>query len=80
MWLADARDEWVPNGLQDPSGNSGTFVGSQIDFRVRWDVLPGNVHIEFGYTHLFAGEFIDRAPNSNGGDTNYVTTEVGLQF
>ena len=30
--------------------------------------------------HLFAGEFIHEAPNSNGGDTNYVYTQVVLEF
>jgi len=80
VWLAEARDEWVPNGVRDLSGNSGTFVGSQIEFRVRWNILPSNVLLELGYAHLFAGEFIDLAPNSNGGDTNYVYSQVGLNF
>ena len=80
VWLAEARDEWVPTNVRDPSGNSGSFVGSQIELRVRWDLLPGNVRFEVGYAHLFAGEFIDRAPNANGGDTNYVYSQIGLMF
>jgi hypothetical protein len=38
------------------------------------------VLLETGYAHLFAGEFIDRAPNSNGGDTNYVYAQLMLKF
>ena len=49
--------------------------------RVRWSVLPGNVQIEGGYAHLFAGEFIDNAPNSNRqGDSNYVYSQMVLSF
>jgi hypothetical protein len=43
-------------------------------------VLPRNIRFEVGYAHLFAGEFIDKAPNANGGDTNYVYSQVGLMF
>ena len=54
--------------------------GQQVELRVRWRPLPGNVLLEAGYAHLFAGEFIDRAPNSNGGDSNYVYTQLRLDF
>jgi hypothetical protein len=80
VWLASSRDEWVPTGVRDPAGDSGRFVGQQIEMRTQWRPLPGNLLLEFGYTHLFAGEFIDDAPNSNGGDTNYVYTQFVLGF
>ena len=78
--FASKRDEWVGSGVQDPSGESGSFVGHQVELRVRFRPLPGNVLLEAGYAHLFAGRFIDEAPNSNGGDTNYVYTQVLLEF
>ena len=37
-----------------------------------------NVHFEVGYVHLFAGRFIDEAPNANRGDSNYVYTQLVL--
>jgi len=80
VWLAQRRDVWVGTGVQDPTGNSGSFVGQHIELRVRFDWIPGNVRLELGYAHLFAGEFIERAPNSNGGDTNYVYTQMLLEF
>ena len=76
VWLAAKRDNWVGTGVRDPSGASGSFVGQQIEFRLRWRPLPGNLMIEVGSAHLFAGEFIDRAPNSNGGDTHYVYSQI----
>jgi hypothetical protein len=80
VWLAQKRDEWVPNRVRDPTGRSGSFVGQQIEMRIRWHLLPGNVILEFGYAHLFAGEFIDKAPNANRGDTNYVYSQIILDF
>lgn len=64
--------------VRDPSGESGSFVGQQIEMRIRWRILPANLLLELGYAHLFAGEFIGRAPNSNSGDSNYVYTQFVL--
>ena len=44
---------------------------------MRW--RPRNALVEVGYAHLFAGEFIDEAPNSNAIDTNYVDSQVVLR-
>ena len=55
-------------------------MGSQIELRVGWEVVPGNILLEVGYAHLFAGRFIDEAPNSNRGDSNYVYTQLELEF
>jgi hypothetical protein len=81
FWLAADEDFWVPAGVIDPNGNSGSYVGSQVEMRVRFDVIPENVRLEAGYAHLFAGEFIDDAPTSNDqGDSDYVYTQVLVSF
>ncbi len=80
IWLASSRDEWVGTGVQDPNGDSGSFVGQQVEMRVRWRPFPGNVLLESGYAHLFAGEFIDEALNANRGDSDYVYSQVILEF
>jgi hypothetical protein len=80
VWLASARDEWAGTRVRDPTGRSGSFVGQQIEMRVRWWALRDNLLLEAGYAHLFAGEFIDQAPNANGGDTNYVYGQLILKF
>jgi hypothetical protein len=80
-WLADKRDSWVAAGVRDPSGKSGSYLGSQLELRVRWRILPGNLVLEAGFAHLFAGEFIDDAPASNDqGDSNYVYTQISIGF
>ena len=79
FWLASDSDAWTTTGVRDPSGQSGSYIGSQIEFRIRWRILPGNLALETGYAHLFAGEFIDNAPNSNmQGDSNYACAQIVL--
>lgn len=80
-WLASDTDAWTTSGMRDPSGNSGSFVGHQLEARVRWDVLPGNVRLEAGGAYLFAGEFIKNAPNAtHRGDTAYGYLSLELTF
>jgi hypothetical protein len=56
-------------------------AGSQIELRLRFQPLPGNLMLEAGYAHLFAGEFIEKAPNAtHRGDSNYVYTQATLKF
>lgn len=81
FWLASDRDTWTTSGVRDPSGDTSRFVGSQLELRVRWDVLPGNVRLESGLAHLFSGEFMEDAPNANGqGDPTYVYTQAVVSF
>ena len=81
FWLASKRDAWTTTGVRDSNGDSGRYIGSQIDFRIRWNLLPENVRIEAGYAHLCAGRFIDEAPNSNRqGDSNYVYVQTQFRF
>jgi hypothetical protein len=80
-WLASDTDAWTTSGLRDSSGNSGSFIGHQIEARVRWDVLPGNLRIEAGGAYLFAGDFIKNAPNAtHRGDTAYGYVSVAITF
>jgi hypothetical protein len=71
-WLASKTDAWTTGGLRDVTGNSGSYLRNQPEIRVRWEVFPGNLRIEGGVVHLFAGEFLKLARNSNGqGDSTY---------
>jgi hypothetical protein len=71
-WLASNTDSWTTGGLRDVTGNSGSYLGHQPEVRVGWDPLSGNFRLEVGLVHLFAGEFVETAPNANGqGDASY---------
>ena len=81
FWLASSRDAWVAARVVDPAGASGRFVAQQIEARLRWEMLPGNLRFEAGATHLFAGEFIDDAPNSpRQGDATYLYSALVFTF
>jgi hypothetical protein len=79
-WLASATDAWI-TGVRDPSGQSGSFIGHQLEARLRWDALPGNVGFEVGGALLFAGEFIRNVPGPTpAGDTTYGYASVDITF
>jgi hypothetical protein len=81
FWLASKKDAWTTTGVRDVNGNSGSYIGTQIEFRVRWNILPDNLRLETGYAHLFAGEFVDDAPNSPAnGDADYVYSQAVVSF
>lgn len=80
-WLDSARDAWTTAGVRDASGDAGRFVGHQAEIRVRWEAMPGNLRLEGGVARLFAGGFLDDAPNANGeGDATYAYLQSILTF
>ncbi len=80
-YLASDRDAWTTSGLQDPAGLSGSHIGDFSEFRVRYDLVPKSVRIEFGAAYLSAGSFIDDAPNATGqGDTLYGYFQTNFTF
>lgn len=55
--LASPRDAWVTAGLRDDTGAAGSFVGYQLEARVRWSVFPKNLAVEAGAAVFVRGEF-----------------------
>ncbi|MEM7308257.1 MAG: alginate export family protein [Planctomycetota bacterium] len=71
-YLASDTDAWTTSGLVDPSGDAGSFLGQLAEIRVRHDLVSKNLRLEGGVAHLFAGDFIDDAPNATvQGDSTY---------
>jgi hypothetical protein len=56
-WLASARDGWAAAGLRDETGASGTFMGQQLEGRVRITLAPKNLALDVGAAVFFAGDF-----------------------
>lgn len=80
-YLASDRDAWTTSGLQDAAGLSGSHIGNFSEFRVRYDLVPKSVRIEFGAAYLAAGSFIDSAPNATTqGDTLYGYLQTNFTF
>jgi hypothetical protein len=55
-WLASPRDAWLSSGWRDVEGESGSFIGHQLEVRVRWHPFPQNVSLEGGAAVLLGGE------------------------
>lgn len=80
FWLAEKTDSWGNSGLQDKTGQSGSFVGHQVELSTRWD-FNSSLNFEAGWTHLFKGEFAKKAPNApNGQDVDYFYVQSLLRF
>lgn len=76
FWLASSRDTWIPAGLRDARGAAGSFVGHQLEARVRWHVFPGNLSLDVGGALLVPGEFAKTAPGGDGRPSFYVYTQL----
>lgn len=80
FWLAQSKDAWTSANLQDKTGNSGNFVGQQLDLSTRWDV-NSSLNLETGWTHLFKGQFAKTAPQApNSQDIDYFYVQSLLRF
>jgi len=77
FWMASDDDGWIVAGLVNAPGSSNTYIGTQIEARVRWEVLPKNIRIEAGAAHLFAGDMMDAAGKD---DTNYLYSQLVFTF
>ncbi|HXV61356.1 MAG TPA: alginate export family protein [Vicinamibacteria bacterium] len=74
-WLASAKDAFVRAALRDPEGDSGTFIGQELDVELRWDLLPfAELNVQYG--ELFAGGFVKRTGGGTGARVFYVALTV----
>ena len=82
FWLAERRDTWVGGNLTDPTGQSGDFVGQQLEIRARWKAIPNTVMFETGWAHLFKGQFARSAPGApvDTNDVDYFYVSTSLAF
>lgn len=63
-WLASKRDAMTTSGLRDRGGNSGSFIGHQLDLRWQWWSATRNVNVDLTAAYLWKGEFLEDAPNA----------------
>jgi hypothetical protein len=76
VWLPARKDAWVTGDLRDPTGASGRFVGQQLEARVRWHVLQGNLSLELGAAGLLRGRFAEQAPGGRDAPSRYIYSQV----
>jgi hypothetical protein len=80
LWLAQARAAWAGQGLRDPSGHSGTYVGSSMEWRLRYNIAS-YFRPEICYVHFFKGPFPAHVPGSpTAKDSDYFYVELELRI
>jgi hypothetical protein len=82
FWLASTDDVWYrANGvtavrpLSPAAQASDSYAGSEIDFLAQWTV---NKHfaVEAGYSHFFAGDYLEDTGASDDADFAYVQATI----
>lgn len=80
-WLASDRDFLSTAALRDRDGNSGSFIGHQLEARLRWVPPTGHWSVDFSTAYLSKGEFLENAPLAPPGDhVFYWYFGAGLSF
>ncbi|MCP2680523.1 alginate export family protein [Maricaulaceae bacterium NA33B04] len=79
--LASATDSWVIAQRRDPSGQSGQFLGTMIDGRLRWRPGPDGLEFEFGASALFMDGFARDVPDApSDGTTLFGYAQIAYGF
>ncbi len=73
FWLASVNDQWTGAAIN----GTDSYIGTQIEARIRWDILPKNVRLEGGIAHIFAGDLME---NAHKKDSTYVYSQMVLKF
>jgi len=77
FWLASATDSWLLADLQDPTGQSGTFLGHELEAHFRWSATK-RTDIIVGYAYFAPGEFPKNLGRNQASNYLYVQTLVRL--
>ncbi len=82
-WLAESKDSWTGGSkIRDITGNSGSYIGQQMEVRIGWQAIPNRLNFETGWAHLFKGDFAKNAPgaptNKNDADYFYFQTSIHI--
>jgi hypothetical protein len=65
LWAEDRHDTFATSGIGDPSGNSGSFAGTQVDVRARYWIVPKKLRAQLNMTWVQRGELLRDAPNAS---------------
>jgi hypothetical protein len=87
FWLAESQDAWYRAGgtaiRRDATGQSSRYVGAEIDLTVSWNPHK-RIKVLGGYSHFFAGSFVDDTQNPTASlgndDADFLYTQVTLSL
>ncbi len=79
--LAESRDTWSGTGLRDSLGRAGRGLGQQLEARLQWDVMPGNLTLESGFAWVNWSDFAERVGGAKmPSQTHYAYLQSQLTF
>ena len=73
FWLASTADAWTGAGIT----GEDAYIGTQMEARLRWDIIPNNIRLEGGVTHIIAGDLMEGAAKV---DSTFAYTQIELKF
>ena len=79
-WLASKHDSWVKANLRDPEGESGPFLGHQLEARLRYNPLFAKYRFEFGVACLDEGRYRQNFTNSKNTNSLYGYGQISFNF
>lgn len=71
FWLEERKDSWGRTGRRDITGDTDSYLGQHLEFRVRWTAAPGNIRIDSGFVLLDSKNLTDTRS-----DFFYVGTKI----
>jgi hypothetical protein len=84
-YLAQSRDFFGNNGLQDVTGNAGTSLGHDVELQAQW-AISNNLDIDAGYVHWFKGSYFDnpvilaQLPRGGDKDSDYFYVSMRIRI
>jgi hypothetical protein len=79
FWLASDNDAFVRAGLVDPTGDSGRYVGQEIDLQVNYQ-FDRRVGAEVGYAYFLPGTFTSKTGGDGIDDADFFYVQMVLRF
>ncbi|CUS33589.1 alginate export family protein [Candidatus Nitrospira nitrificans] len=84
-YLAQAEDQFAGNGLRDVTGQSGSYLGHDVELRAQW-AINRNLGFDVGYMHWFKGSYFDspailvQMPQGGNKDTDYFYAQATVRM
>lgn len=84
-YLAQSRAVFTGGLVQDPTGESGNYLGHDLQLRVQWAVSQ-NLDFDAGYDHWFKGSYFDspaiiaQMPAGGNKDTDYFYFQMRVRL
>ena len=82
FWLSENEDGWFNAGLgqirRDPTGSADSFVGTEIDFTMKYMLVDPFAVLWVGYARFFPGEYVE--DTGEDPDRDFIFAQLAVTF